>query len=86
MDFILEFFHRRRVNFRLTFGSPAGRQVLAELMEFCCVNTTTSTSNDPFEMAKKEGRRQVWLRLQRALNLTPEEQLAIMSEKDKPNG
>jgi hypothetical protein len=86
MDAILEWFHRRRVNYRLALMSPAGRQVLADLADFCYATSTTMRSNDPIQLARNEGRRQVWCRIQRALNLTPEEQLAIMSEKDKPNG
>jgi hypothetical protein len=86
MDAIIEWFHRRRVNYRLALMSPAGRQVLADLAPFCYADSTTMRSLDPYELARNEGRRQVWCRIQRALNLTPEEQLAIMSEKDKPNG
>lgn len=84
MDAILAFFQRRRTSFRLCFGSPAGRQVLADIRPFCCASSTTATSNDPIQMALREGRRQVWLRIERAMNLTPEEQLAIMDQKDKP--
>jgi len=84
IDNILAYFHRRRTNFRLTFGSPAGRQVLADLMEFCCTSRTTALNDSSHEMAIREGRRQVWLRIERAMNLTPEEMLAITSEKDKP--
>lgn len=83
-DRVLSFFQRRRTNFRLGFGSPAGRQILADLGPFCCANSTTAKSNDPIQMAIREGRRQVWLRIERAMSLTPEEQLAIMSEKDNP--
>lgn len=86
MDAILAFFARRRVNFRLTYMQPAGRQVLADLETFCCASRTTADTNDPIQMAIREGRRQVWLRIQRAINLTPEEMLAITAEKDHPNG
>jgi len=81
---IRNFLQRRRVNFRLALMSPAGRQVLADLEPFCCANRTTATSNDPIQMALREGRRQVWLRISRAMNLSADEQLAIMSEKDTP--
>lgn len=84
MDKVLSFLQRRRTNFRLTYMSPAGRQALADLKDFCCVSSTTAVSNDPIQMAIREGRRQVWLRIERAINLTAEEQLAISSEKDKP--
>jgi hypothetical protein len=86
VDGIRNFFQRRRTNFRLTYMSPAGRQVLADLEEFCCASSTTMKTNDPIALARNEGRRQVWLRIRRAINLTADEQLAILSEKDKPNG
>lgn len=83
-DAIRAFMQRRRVNFRLALMSPAGRQVLADLEPFCCGSRTTATSNDPIQMAIREGRRQVWLRISRGMNLTADEQMAIISEKDKP--
>lgn len=81
---ILAFFNRRRTSYRFALMSPAGRQVLADLEEFCCANITTARGDSAHEMAVREGRRQVWLRIRRALDLTPEQQLAILSEKDKP--
>jgi hypothetical protein len=84
LDDVLAFFGRRRNNFRYTYMSPTGRQVLADLEPFCCGSRTTATSNDPIQMAIREGRRQVWLRIQRAISLTAEEQLAIITEKDEP--
>lgn len=86
-DRVLAFFQRRRTNFRLGFGSPAGRQILADLHEFCHASQTTARLSDrdaAYGMAIREGRRQVWLRIERAIDLTPEEQLAIIAEKDKP--
>jgi hypothetical protein len=84
LESIYAFLHRRRVNYRLALMSPAGRQVLADLSEFCCALRTTAVTSDPIDMAIREGRRQCWLRISRAMNLTVDEQLAIMSEKDKP--
>jgi hypothetical protein len=80
---IVEFLRRRKVNFQLAFGSPAGRQVLADLREFCCASSTTAVTENPHDMAIREGRRQVWLRIERAINLTPEQMYSIAEQKDK---
>ncbi len=84
VEAIKAFLQRRRTNFRLTYMSPMGRQALADLEPFCCGSSTTAISNDPIQMAVREGRRQVWLRIQRAIHLTADEQLAIIAEKDHP--
>lgn len=84
MEKIIAYLQRRRSHYRLALLSPAGRQVLADLMQFCCVNSTTERGDSPHQMAIREGRRQVFLRVQRALMLTPEQLLAISDEKDKP--
>jgi hypothetical protein len=81
---IKDFFQRRRTNFRLCYMSPAGRQALADLMPFCCANKTTAVPGDRDESLRREGRRQVWLRIQRAINLTADEQLSILEQKDHP--
>jgi len=83
---VLDFFSRRRTAYRVVFSrtSPAAQSVLSDIEEFCCANRTTMNSNDPYELARNEGRRQVWLRITRALNLTPEEQFALAQQKDKP--
>jgi hypothetical protein len=78
------YLQRRRTNFRLCYGSPAGRQALADLSDFCHATKTTMRGNDPYELARNEGRRQVFLRICRAIDLTADEQLAIMAEKDHP--
>ena len=79
------FLQRYRNNFRFCYMSPAGRQALADL-EYFCYATRTIKTKDPIELARMEGRRDVWLHISRAINLTADEQLAIISEKDKPNG
>ena len=86
VESILDFFRRRYTAYRLVFSrtSPAAQMVLADLEEFCCANSTTMTGNDPIQLARNEGRRQVYLRIIRALNLSPEEQFALAQQKDHP--
>jgi len=88
MTTIVDFFRKRQRAFQMTFSrtSPAAQIVLADLAEFCHTNDTTMRSNDPLALARNEGRRQVWLRINRALNLTPEEQLALAQRKELPSG
>lgn len=81
---VLDFFRRRRNYFRQSLMSHAGQQVLSDLQQFCCASATTARGDSAHEMAIREGRRQVWLRIERALNLTPEEMLALTQQKDQP--
>lgn len=86
MQNVLDFFRRYQRNYQLTFQrtNPAAQQVLADLQDFCCGFRTTAVGGSAHEMAVREGRRQVFLRIQRSLNLTPEEQFALATQKDKP--
>lgn len=65
--------------YRLTFGDITGEgaqsYVLEDLSKFCFANETTA--NDPY----KEGRRQVWLRLQEQLRLTPEQLMSLNEQR-----
>lgn len=83
---ILDYFDRRQRNYQMAFSrnSPPAQQVLADLEEFCHANKTTAVSKDPVECAIREGRRQVWLRITRAIHLSPEEQFVLAQQKDKP--
>ncbi len=79
----LAFFSTHSRAYRQVFNrqSPAAQYVLADLAEFAHANDTTMRSNDPLELARNEGRRQVFLRIQRALNLTPDEMFNLARQK-----
>lgn len=47
-------------------------EVLIHLANYCGA-MRTSFSSDPLEMARREGRREVWLEIQKNLNLTEED-------------
>jgi hypothetical protein len=85
-DRAMRFFRGHTRAYRQVFNrqSPAVQYVLADMEEFCCANRTTVGATDR-DLAVREGRRQVWLRLQRALNLTPEEMFALARRKDQIN-
>lgn len=82
---MLKFFGFHRRAYQSVFNSmPAAQYVLGDLIEFCHANTTTMGKTlDPLELARNEGRRQVYLRIQRAINLTPEQQIALVEQKAK---
>lgn len=63
---------RRRTAYVRTFNGPFGQEVLADLARFCRANETTYHP-DPRIHAELEGRREVWLRLQRHLQLSDDE-------------
>lgn len=72
--------------YRRVFAGSASlvdqRIVLADLAKFCRANESTFHP-DPRVAAVQEGRREVWLRLQRHLNLTDEQLLAIYPPKQR---
>jgi len=63
---------RRRHNYRLAFLSPPGQEVLKDLARFCRAHESTFHENDRAHVLA-EGRREVWLRIERHLRLTPDE-------------
>lgn len=66
----IAFLRGRKTAYQLTFGSPAGQQVMIDLARFCRANETCF-SPDARIHAVAEGRREVWLRIQQHLNLSP---------------
>lgn len=63
------FLHERRTAYQLTFGSRAGQTVLKDLAKFCRANETCFAADERIHSAR-EGRREVWLRIQQHLNLS----------------
>lgn len=59
-------------DYRLTFNSDSGTRVLEDLAKFCRAHDT-AFETDPRAHAVLEGRREVWLRIQRHLRLTDEQ-------------
>lgn len=76
MERALEFLRGHKRAYQATFNrmSPAANYVLVDLAQFAHANDTTMRpGQSELELARNEGRRQVYLRIQRALNLSPEE-------------
>lgn len=73
----LEFWRTKKRAYATCFGGMYGNDVLADLADFCHAFKTTEAPGNDRLSALREGRRQVWLRIQHHMNLTPE-QLATL--------
>lgn len=62
----------RRYAYQKTFHGPLADVVLKDLARFCRAHESTFHA-DPRAHAVAEGRREVWLRIQRHLRLTPDQ-------------
>ena len=62
----------RRYAYQTTLKGPLAEIVLKDLARFCRANKSTFNA-DPRLHAVAEGRREVWLRVQHHLKLTPDE-------------
>lgn len=72
------YLRRRQIDYKLTFGNPAGSEVLVDLASFCRANESTFDA-DPRKAAMLDGRREVWLRIQQHLGLTNEQVFNLFS-------
>lgn len=74
-----DFISRRRTAYVKTFlNNVFGQEVLADLARFCRANESTFHP-DARAHAVAEGRREVWLRIQRHLQLTDDQLWALYS-------
>lgn len=67
-----QFLFARQYAYKKTFAGPHGEQVLKDLAPYCFADITTF-HGDRDKMLLAEGRRQVWVRIQNHLNLSPAE-------------
>lgn len=67
------FLQERKRAYQLAFTSPAGEQVLKDLATFCRAKETCVVPGAPDMTNVLEGRREVYLRIQQHLELTPEQ-------------
>jgi hypothetical protein len=74
---------RRRHAYNVTFRAPLAQEVLRDLARFCRAHESTFNT-DARAHAMAEGRREVWLRIQNHLNLTPDELWELYS--GRPSG
>lgn len=78
--------HNKRA-FQLCFQTPAGQDVLIYLSDFCrasepCVAVPPDGGQiDLNRTLILEGRREVWLQIQKFLNLTPEQMFLLFTRR-----
>ena len=61
----------RRRDFRSVFATPAGRRVLWSLFDWCGLYRPVAVKGDPYETYHRDGRRDIGLRILRALDAEP---------------
>lgn len=82
-DEALKFFAERKSAYQLAFGSVAGASVLDDLAVFCRARETCVVPGDRDRTVVLEGRREVYLRIQDYLDLTPEQLVQINTRPAK---
>lgn len=83
IDTAKSYLFRRRTAYVKTFLTPFGDEVLSDLARFCRAHETTFHV-DPRAHAVAEGRREVWLRITRHLNLTDEQLWKLYGQPVSP--
>lgn len=79
LDAARNFLARRRTAYVKTFLNPFGQEVLTDLAKFCRAHETTFHP-DARAHAVAEGRREVFLRIQKHLQLSDEQLWAIYGQ------
>jgi len=72
VDVVREFLVTRGQAYRKTFKNVYGERVLIDLARFCRANESTFVP-DPRAEGVLQGRREVWLRISKHLNLTEDQ-------------
>ena len=83
LDLVRAFLRRRRTAYCKTFQTPYGEEVLADLAAFCRARESCFHA-DARAHAVAEGRREVWLRIQKHVQLSDEQLWAIHAPAPNP--
>lgn len=78
---VTDLLRRRAQDYRSVFAGPVAERVLADLAKFCRAHESTFNV-DARAHAVAEGRREVWLRIQKNLHLTDEQIFALYGVND----
>ena len=81
LDKLRQLIGARQRSYKQTFKGPVAEEVLRDLARFCRANTSTF-HEDARLHAVAEGRREVWLRIQNHLQLSPAELWRLSSGED----
>jgi len=87
IKYALSFLRTRKKSYQLTFPyySPAQRAVMEDLATFCRANESCVVLGNHDASLILEGRREVWLRIQQHLHLSPEQLMELYSKKGRSN-
>ena len=72
LDRVRDFLRTRGQDYRQTFKGVHGERVLSDLAKFCRAHDTTFNADARME-GILQGRREVWLRIAKHLNMTEDE-------------
>lgn len=75
-------FVRLKNAYRAVFATSEGKRVLEDLAKVCHAASTTFDA-DPREQSRREGKRQVWLRIQNMIHSTDDEIFNLAKENDQ---
>ena len=70
--------NERRYAYQKTFNGPLAEVVLKDLARFCRAHESTFHDNERVQ-SKMDGRREVWLRVQEHLRLSPDDLWTLYS-------
>lgn len=68
---------QRKRSYQMAFASPVTQDALIDLAAFCKANVSCAVPGNRDATLLFEGRREVWLRIQQHLNLTPGQLFAL---------
>jgi hypothetical protein len=69
----IDFLKGRKRAYALAFGSPAGQEVLIDLVRFCRAVESCVVPGDRDRSLMLAGRHEVWLRIQQHMKLSSEQ-------------
>lgn len=78
------FLEQRKRAYALCFGSPAGQEVLKDLVTFCRGAETFVVPGDRDRTYVLAGRLEVWLRIEQHMNLMPDELFKLYAGRPTP--
>ncbi len=78
----IEFLRGRKRAYALAFGSPAGQDVLIDLVRFCRAVETCVVPGDRDKSLMLAGRHEVWLRIQQHMHLSSEQLYALYNARN----
>lgn len=80
LDKVRDFLITRKQAYQKTFSGRFGEMVLEDLARFCRADESTFHS-DPRVEGIMQGRREVWLRISKHMNMTPDQMVSYFNPR-----